>query len=65
MGVFERLLVALRERIPRKVEQEDLMYSSRNKQGGKSKDKVDVFRGCKLSLSPLLEFVQRKVEKLI
>lgn len=53
MGVFERMLVALRERIPIKMEQEviNLRGSSRGGggggSGGKQKDKVDVFRGSK------------------
>lgn len=60
MGVFERVLVALRERIPIKLEHEDVMKSSRGSGGGKQRDKVDVFRGSErfpslsLSLSRLL-----------
>ncbi|GAA5899143.1 uncharacterized protein JCM6883_005121 [Sporobolomyces salmoneus] len=44
VGVFERMLVALRERIPRKLEQEDIT-GRKGGGGGKQKDKVDVFRG--------------------
>ncbi|GAA5949799.1 hypothetical protein JCM3765_007695 [Sporobolomyces pararoseus] len=49
VGVLERILIALRERIPLKLEQEEIGVNNRGGGGGKSsgkqKDKVDVFRG--------------------
>ncbi|GAA6018177.1 hypothetical protein JCM11491_005621 [Sporobolomyces phaffii] len=53
VGVFERMLVALKERIPTKLEQEGIVAKGAHKSGGgaaaaaagKPKDKVDVFRG--------------------
>lgn len=46
VGVFERILVALKDRIPLKLQQEDLgKVNSGSKQ---KREKVDVFRGSKL-----------------
>jgi chorismate synthase len=59
VGVFERILIALRERIPLKLEQDDLNNNTSRRQGGggggKQKDKVDVFRGSEFSLLTLSE----------
>ncbi|GAA5923314.1 uncharacterized protein JCM15063_003607 [Sporobolomyces koalae] len=46
VGVFERILVALKDRIPIKIQQEDITNRyHKSGSGPKHKDKVDVFRG--------------------
>jgi len=54
VGVFERILVALKDRIPLKLQLEEIGRGSKSSSGKQKREKVDVFRGSKfinLSLS--------------
>lgn len=57
VGVFERILVALKDRIPLKLQMEEIGRASKSSSGKQKREKVDVFRGSKFISSSLSLYV--------
>lgn len=64
--MFERILVALKDRIPLKLQLEEIGRGTKSSSGKQKREKVDVFRGSKfiflsLSLSSLYVHADERV----